>query len=61
MPTAAQCSQCQRTYVVIGPHSPILGTVWICPRCKRGRNLPREATHGPHPLLSSPTRMATPR
>ena len=42
MPTVAQCAKCQRTYMVVGPHSPTTMDNWICPRCKRGRNLPRE-------------------
>ncbi len=42
MPTVAHCSKCLRTYMVVGPHSPKTMNDWICPRCKRVRNLPRE-------------------
>ncbi len=42
MPTVAQCAKCQRTYMVVGPHYPKTMNDWICPRCKRVRNLPRE-------------------
>lgn len=40
MPTIAKCARCQRTYMVVGPRSGMMTVEWICPRCKRGRNLP---------------------
>lgn len=43
MPTVANCSRCERTYMVIGPHPSGQRDVWICPRCKRARNLPLDA------------------
>ncbi len=46
MPTVAHCSKCLRTYMVVGPHSPTSVDDWICPRCKRVRNLPREVGPG---------------
>jgi len=37
--TLTKCPKCRRTYLVFG--KPCRSTVvWICPRCKRGRNLP---------------------
>ncbi len=50
----AKCSRCQRPYMVIGPQSRTLMAVWICPRCKRGRNLPREVAPENHPSVSLP-------
>jgi transposase-like protein len=41
MAIITKCSTCPRTYVVLGQHSRTMKAMWICPRCKRGRNLPR--------------------
>ena len=44
MPILAKCSKCSRSYTVIGQRAR-RAMLWICPRCKRGRNLP----HGESP------------
>jgi ribosomal protein L37AE/L43A len=41
MAILAKCSKCRRSYLVLGQHFRTMTKVWICPRCKRGRNLPR--------------------
>lgn len=56
MPLLASCSRCRRTYMVLGPHSRTIVPVWICPRCKRRRNLPREGTPKHHAFASSSRR-----
>ena len=55
MAVLSKCSRYQRPYMVIGSHSRTLMAMWICPRCKRGRNLPRAAAPENHPSVSSPT------
>lgn len=40
MPAIAKCVTCQLTYTILYKGSTILAQ-WICPRCKRSRNLPR--------------------
>ncbi len=54
MPVSARCSRCKRTYMVIGLQSRTLMAAWTCPRCKRGRNLPREVAPENHPSVSLP-------
>jgi len=41
MPILAKCSKCRRSYTVIGQRARTTMT-WICPRCKRSRNLTRQ-------------------
>ncbi len=41
MPILAKCSKCRRSYTVIGQRARTSMT-WICPRCKRSRNLTRQ-------------------
>ncbi len=43
MPILAKCSKCRRSYTVIGQRARTTMT-WICPRCKRSRNLTRQET-----------------
>ncbi len=57
MPSVAHCSRCERTYIVIGPPSPGQRDVWICPRCKRGRNLPLDAGRENPGVVSGPPRV----
>jgi len=47
MPILAKCSKCRRSYTVIGQRARTTMT-WICPRCKRSRNLTRQESleHG---------------
>ena len=40
MASLNQCDRCRRRYVVIGQRNGKL-LIWICPRCKKARNLPR--------------------
>lgn len=40
MPALAKCLNCRLTYMVLGKGSNTIMR-WICPRCKRRRNLPR--------------------
>jgi len=40
MPTLNRCAQCRRRYVVIGlQHKKQLA--WLCPNCKKSKNLPK--------------------
>ncbi len=41
MPILTKCSKCRRSYTVIGQRARTTMT-WICPRCKRSRNLTRQ-------------------
>ncbi len=41
MPILSKCSKCRRSYTVIGQRARTTMT-WICPRCKRSRNLTRQ-------------------
>ncbi len=43
MPILTKCSKCRRSYTVIGQRARTTMT-WICPRCKRSRNLTRQET-----------------
>jgi transposase-like protein len=43
MPILTKCSKCRRSYTVIGQRAHTTMT-WICPRCKRSRNLTRQET-----------------
>lgn len=61
MPTLANCSRCERTYMVIGPHPPGQRDVWICPRCKRARNLPNDVARETPRFVSGPRRVTAVR
>ncbi len=58
MPRLAKCSRCRRTYMVVGPHSGVMTFEWICPRCKRARNLPRPCVPTDHTVAAVPPQAA---
>ncbi len=41
MPILSKCSKCRRSYTVIGQRARTT-MMWICPRCKRSRNLTQQ-------------------
>jgi transposase-like protein len=45
VPILTKCSTCPRSYTVVGQRARKTAT-WICPRCKRSRNLPRQESPG---------------
>jgi len=53
MAVFASCFRCGRAYGILGAHFRHFRTMmpsWTCPRCKRGRNLPRWVSPDDRPL-----------